>query len=47
LVGALREALVKVAENPGRKAEMLEGISVLADGLLHSLRPAEIKRLAG
>jgi len=33
LVGSLREAAVKVAENPGRKKEMLNGITTIVESL--------------
>lgn len=42
LVGALREASVKVAENPRRKTELLAGIAVLAESLLYSLRSKKL-----
>lgn len=38
LVGSLREAAIKVAENPGRKEEMLNGITTIVESLFtHSV----------
>lgn len=36
LVGALREASLKVAKNPKKKAELLDGISILVESLFKS-----------
>ena len=47
LVGAFREASIKVAAKPKTRAEILEGIAVLADGLLHSIQSADNNRIAG
>lgn len=37
LVGSLREAAIKVAENPGRKKEMLKGITTMVESLFTQL----------